>query len=116
MVVFEQITIFNFQPNECFLPQLQDDHENHRQKPMKDRYSDQLSSAIPSRLRQCPNHPHHPVYGTPYHYGGREWLCVECGLEWEVVKEEVRYYLLDEEGGRKHVKTIPLNAFAEAQH
>lgn len=110
-MVFEQITIFNFEFNECFLPQ---HTKKHRQKPMKDRYSAPFPA--PSLLRQCPNHPHHPVYGTPYHRGGREWLCVECGMEWEVIKEEVRYYLLTEEGERKHVKTIHLNAFAEAQN
>jgi len=114
MLIFEQLTIYNFETNECFLPHPQ--NKKYRRKQIKDRYSDQPSSAVPSRLRQCPNHPHHPVYGTPYHRGGREWLCVECGMEWEVVKEEVRYYLLDEEGNRKHVKSIPLNAFDETKH
>lgn len=72
-------------------------------------------------LRVCPNNQLHSVRGSPFKFGGRCWMCVDCGIEWRasVWKNTVKYYRMNESGNASNdgqlLKFIKLHFFAEAK-
>ncbi len=66
-------------------------------------------------LRQCPNSDGHNVFGTPYSFGGRLFVCPDCGMEWHIINEiqKVKYYQIDARGGTQLKLTKPFSDYPE---
>lgn len=69
------------------------------------------------RLRECPKDRRHKVFGTPFSFGGREFVCPDCGIEWHVSRrtKKVKYLVFDEMGKVTKKESFPLNMFPEIQ-